>query len=150
MRTLQILLVVFFAATVLGTALVLLRGEPEDRRTARSPAVWGSLLLLTMIACAGMLWEETSLRRFAQKEGGELRGLIMRPAPLTNDHQFTKNGREYLYRGIQRPTIVTCALLLIVAFSSTVWLYAKDLRRMITAVWLHSIATASAVAAFSV
>jgi len=149
MTLLKILIAVFIGAPIIGTALVLAIGERENRKAARSPAVWGSLLLITLVAISGVAWEELSLRHFARHEGTEVRGLIMKTVPMTTTSQFTKNGREYLYRAIQRPVAVTFATLIVVAFACTGLLYAHDLRRMIAAVWLHMIATFCAVAIFS-
>ncbi|HEX8251868.1 MAG TPA: hypothetical protein VF846_01880 [Thermoanaerobaculia bacterium] len=145
-----VLVAVFFSATMLGTALALVRGEPDRPGAYRSPAVWGSILLLTLLACGGALWEELSLRRFAHDEGVERGELIMKPTPLTTDHDFTPNGREYLRKGIQVPAVVTCVLLLLAAFGCTVLLHFLDLRSMAVAVWLHAITSIGAVIAFSV
>ena len=145
-----IVIAVFFGATLLGTALVLIKGEPEKPEARRSPAVWGLLLVVTLLACAGAAWEEASLRRFARHEGVELRGLIMKPVPLTTDHRFTKNGREYLRKGIQLPALVTCSVLLVVAFVGTVLLHLRDLRGMVPAIWLHTITAITAMVIFSI
>lgn len=137
-------------ASLLGTALVLIKGEPEKPEARRSPVVWGLLLVVTLLACAGAVWEEVSLRRFARHEGTELRGLIMQPVPLTTDHQFTKNGREYLRKGIQLPALVTCSALLLVAFAGTVLLHFRDLQGMVPAIWLHTITAIGAMVVFSI
>ena len=145
-----IVIALFFFATLLGTALVLIKGEPEKPEAGRSPAVWGSLLVMTLIACAGAAWEEVSLRRFARHEGVELRGLIMKPVPLTTDHRFTKNGREYLRKGIALPALITCSTLLLVALAGTVVLHVRDLRGMVPAVWLLTIIAIGAMVLFSI
>lgn len=147
---LNLFVIAFFAATLIGTALALLSSERDDRRPTRSGAVWGSLLLITLIAAGGIAWEEMALRRFARQEGGEIRGLIMKPVPLTTDHRYTPNGREYLYRAIQLPAIVTCLLLVVAGFVSTAVVYAKDFRRAMAAVWLHTITGLAAVCIYSV
>jgi hypothetical protein len=149
-QVMAIVIVAFFGATLLGTALVLIKGEPEKPCARRSPAVWVLLLVVTLLAGTGAAWEEASLRRFARHEGVELRGLIMKPVPLTPDHQFTKNGREYLREGIQLPALITCSTLLLVAFAGTVLLHVRDLRGMVPAVWLHTITAIGAIVLFSI
>lgn len=74
----------------------------------------------------------------------------MKPVPLTGDHEFTKHGREYLYHGIQLPATVTCLLLLVVAIGSAAVFYARGLRRLIAAIWLHAITAFAAVVIFSI
>lgn len=145
-----LLIAAFFGATILGTALVLVGGRRQGVRVWRSHGILGSLLLVTLLACAGAAWEEMLLRRFARQEGVERQSLIMRPVPLTADHQFTKNGREYLYRGILLPTVITCSLLLLTAFVSTALLHMQDLQSMAPAVWLHTVTAIAAMIVFSI
>ncbi|HYO78823.1 MAG TPA: hypothetical protein VE010_20345 [Thermoanaerobaculia bacterium] len=141
---------VFFTVSLLSTAVALVTSNSERPRAYRSAAVWGSILLLTVIAGGGALLEELSLRRFAREEGVERGQLIMTPGPLPNDHQFTTNGREYLRKGILIPAAMTGALLLFAAFGCTVLLHFLDLRSMAVAVWLHAITAIGGVIAFSV
>ncbi|HEX7152942.1 MAG TPA: hypothetical protein VF618_15750 [Thermoanaerobaculia bacterium] len=74
----------------------------------------------------------------------------MKPLLLTTDHQFTKNGREYLRKGIQLPALITCSSLLLAAFAGTVLLHVRDLRGMVPAVWLHTLTAIGAMILFSV
>lgn len=136
---------VLLAVTVTGTAVILFGGE-ANRRAARLPAVRLSLLVLTVLAAAGIVWEETSLRAFASREGlSGIRGLIMRPVPLTNDHQFTPNGERYLNRAIKLPLAVTTSALLVAAIAASAALSSRGARRMIAAVWLHTLTVLGAL-----
>lgn len=142
------LLLILFAALALGILITLL-GDRYSRRAARRAAVWMPLILVAIVTLAGIAWAEIRLRRFAEAEKTDIRGLIARPVPFTTDHRYTPRGREYLYHGILLPASVTCIALVIIAFSAAAVLHMREPRRVILALWLSALAGILAVAVYS-
>jgi hypothetical protein len=123
-------------------------GERDGRGGRRRRGYVVALIVVLLISVIGAAWLEVALRSFAEREGGSVRGLIANPTG-TNDHQFTQNGRQYLYWAFQVPLVTTAVALVLGSVLASGILFELGYRRTIFGIWAWAFAVGAGLSAFA-